>query len=135
MGPLGFVEGLARRLAGPASFRFILQPLVAAIVGIRDGVSDAKLGAPPYGFVVLFDTDRRGQMVRAGLERTAIPLGVGVVIDMVVQWMLFQRVFLSAAILVGVLLVGLPYIVARGLTNRILRRRYKHDVAPGSAPT
>jgi hypothetical protein len=135
MGPLGFVEGLARRLAGPASFRFILQPLVAAIVGIRDGVSDAKLGVPPYGFVVLFDRERRQQTVRAGLERTAIPLVVGVVLDMVVQWMLFQRVFLTAAILVGVLLVGLPYIVARGLTNRILRRRYKHDVAPGSAPT
>jgi hypothetical protein len=58
MGPLGFVEGLARRLTGPASFRFILQPLIAAIAGVRDGVSDAKLGLPPYGFVVLFDTDR-----------------------------------------------------------------------------
>jgi hypothetical protein len=135
MGPLSVVEGLARRLAGPASFRFILQPLIAAIVGIRDGVSDAKLGLPPYGFVVLFDTDRRRQMVKVGLKRTAIPLVVGVVIDMVVQWMLFQRVFLTAAILVGVLLVGLPYLVARGLTNRVLRRRYKREVAPGSAPT
>jgi hypothetical protein len=134
MGPLSFAEGLARRLAGPANFRFILQPLIAAIAGIRDGVSDAKLGLRPYGFAVLFDSNSRGELLGAALKRTAIPLLVGVVIDMVVQWMLFQRVLFSAAILVGVLLVGLPYIAARGLTNRILHRRYKHEVAPGSAP-
>jgi hypothetical protein len=83
---------------------------------------------------VLFDSDSRGELLRAGLKRPAIPLVVGVVIDMVVQWMLFQRVLLSAAILVGALLVGVPYIAARGLTNRILRRRFKRVVAPGSAP-
>jgi hypothetical protein len=83
---------------------------------------------------VLFDSDSRGELLKAGLKRTAIPLVVGVVIDMVVQWMLFQRVLLSAAILVGALLVGVPYIAARGLTNRILRRRFKRVVAPGSAP-
>jgi hypothetical protein len=55
-------------------------------------------------------------------------------VDMVAQWMLFQRVLFSAAILVGVMLVGLPYVAARGLTNRILHRRYKREVAPGSAP-
>jgi hypothetical protein len=134
MGPLSFAEGLARRLAGPANFRFILQPLIAAIAGIRDGVSDAKLGLRPYGFAVLFDSNSRGELLGAALKRTAIPLLVGVVIDMVVQWMLFRRVLFSAAILVGVLLVGLPYIVARGVTNRILHRRYKNRVAPGSAP-
>ena len=134
MGPLSVAEGLARRLAGPANFRFILQPLIAAIAGIRDGVSDAKLGLRPYGIVVLFDSDSRGELLGAGLRRTAIPLVVGVVIDMVVQWMLFQRVLLSAAVLVGVLLVGLPYIAARGLTNRILRRRYKDEATPRSAP-
>lgn len=134
MGPLSFSEGLARRLSGPASFRFILQPLIATIAGIRDGVSDAKLGLPPYGVAVLFDSDSRVQLLGAALKRTAIPLVVGVVIDMVVQWMLFQRVLRYAAILVGVLLVGLPYVVARGLTNRILRRRYQHGVTRGPAP-
>jgi hypothetical protein len=77
---------------------------------------------------VLFDSDSRGDLLRAGLKRTAMPLVVGVVIDTVVQWMLFQRVLLSAAILVGALLVGVPYIAARGLTNRILRRRFKRGL-------
>jgi hypothetical protein len=135
MGPLSFAEGLARRLSGPASFRFIFQPLVATIAGIRDGVTDAKLGLRPYGIAVLLDSDSRGQLLGAGLKSIAIPLAMGIVIDMVVQWMLVQRVLLSAAILVGMLLVGVPYIAARGLTNRILRRRYKREIAPGSAPT
>jgi hypothetical protein len=54
---------------------------------------------------------------------------------MVVQSMLFQRVLLSAAILVGALLVGVAYIAVRGLTNRILRRRFKCVVARGSRRT
>jgi hypothetical protein len=53
---------------------------------------------------------------------------------MVVQSMRFQRVHLSAAMLVGALLVGVPYIAGLGLTNRILRRRFKRLVAPGSDP-
>jgi hypothetical protein len=53
---------------------------------------------------------------------------------MVVQSMRFQRVHLSAAMLVGALPVGVAYIAARGLTNRIRRRRFKRVVARGSDP-
>ncbi|MGC1649058.1 MAG: hypothetical protein WA741_24825 [Candidatus Sulfotelmatobacter sp.] len=61
---------------------------------------------------MLFDSDGRGELLKAGLKRNSIPLVVGILIDMVVQWMLFQRVLLSAAILVGALLDGVPYIAA-----------------------
>ena len=41
-------EKIARRLGGPAHLCFIIQPLIATALGIRDGVTDAKAGVPPY---------------------------------------------------------------------------------------
>src|SRR5215472_5773361 len=36
------------RPGGPMTFRFILQPAMAAIAALRDGVKDARLGRRPY---------------------------------------------------------------------------------------
>ena len=43
-----FLDDLPKRLTGPGRFRFILQPLVATLLGIRSGVADARAGRPPY---------------------------------------------------------------------------------------
>ena len=42
-----FLEDIPRRLAGSGWFRFILQPLVATILRIRNGIGDARSGRPP----------------------------------------------------------------------------------------
>ena len=36
------------RPGGPMSFRFILQPLMAAIAALHDGAKDARLRREPY---------------------------------------------------------------------------------------
>jgi hypothetical protein len=46
--PQVFFAHLLARLSGPGAFRFVLQPLVAVLLGIRDGRADAKAGRPPY---------------------------------------------------------------------------------------
>src|SRR5262245_5140956 len=35
-------EQLIQRPTGPMSFRFILQPIMAAVAALRDGIDDAK---------------------------------------------------------------------------------------------
>jgi hypothetical protein len=40
-------EQLIARPTGPMAFRFILQPIMAAIAALRDGVNDARSGRPP----------------------------------------------------------------------------------------
>ena len=50
-----FPTRLARpgeRASGPLSFRFILQPSMAAIAAIHDGVKDARAGRSPYFWTV-----------------------------------------------------------------------------------
>jgi len=43
-----FFEELPQRFTGPGNFRFILQLLVAILMGLRSGLADAKAGNPPF---------------------------------------------------------------------------------------
>ena len=41
-------RNLVERPSGPMSFRFILQPSMAAIAAIHDGIKDVRTGRAPY---------------------------------------------------------------------------------------
>ena len=43
-----FLEELPQRFTGPGRFRFLLQPIVAILLGARGGLRDAKAGNPSY---------------------------------------------------------------------------------------
>ncbi len=43
-----FLSDLPARFTGPGRFRFILQPAVAILLGLRGGLADARAGRPPY---------------------------------------------------------------------------------------
>src|SRR5262249_1737990 len=43
------------RASAPMKFRFVLQPLMAALVAIRDGRKDARAGRAPYIWALLGD--------------------------------------------------------------------------------
>jgi hypothetical protein len=58
-----FLEEIPRRFTGPGRFRFILQPMVAIVLGIRGGLADAKAGNPPYLFGLLFGAERRRELL------------------------------------------------------------------------
>ncbi len=54
-----FWRDLASRPSGPMAFRFILQPSMAAIAAIHDGVKDARAGRAPYFWTVARNSTRR----------------------------------------------------------------------------
>ena len=117
-----FGEGLEARMTGPGKGRFILQPLIAIVLGVRDGIADAKQGKPPYFIRVLFKSERKLYVLKTSIKSIATPLTVGIVLDMILQWVIFQGVYLLPAIIAGTILVAFPYAVARGLSNRVARR-------------
>lgn len=116
-------DWLEAMLGGPGRMRFILQPLIAILLGIRDGRRDAHAGRPPYVFAVLAVRELRREELASGLETLAKPLVVAILVDMVVQYLIFRSVHLWSALVVGAAIVALPYVVTRALTNRIVRRR------------
>src|SRR5215831_6400817 len=51
------------RASAPMKFRFVLQPLMAAFLAIRDGRKDASAGRLPYIWAVLGEPrDRRARL-------------------------------------------------------------------------
>jgi hypothetical protein len=128
---------LEAMLGGPGRLRLIVQPLVAILLGIRDGRLDAAAGRAPYAFAVLFARERRKEALLSGLRTLIKPLTLAILIDMLVQYFIFRHVRLWEALLVGTGLVALPYVAARGITNRVTRRRpapppHHHPPAPGA---
>lgn len=116
-------EWMEAMLGGPGRLRFIIQPLVAIILGIRDGRADAAAGRPPYVFAVFFVPARRREALISGLATLTKPLVFAILVDMVLQYFIFRTVRVWHALVVGGALVALPYVVVRAVTNRIRRRR------------
>ena len=48
-----FWQDILARPGGPMTFRFILQPAMAAIAALVDGIKDARTGRSPYLWTVL----------------------------------------------------------------------------------
>jgi hypothetical protein len=116
-----FLEDLPKRLTGPGRFRFILQPLVATLLGIRSGMADTRAGRPPYLLGLLTDGSHRRALARDGLSTVANLLLMGILLDSVFQWMILGASYPGPALIVGPVLITTPYAIARALSNRAAR--------------
>lgn len=116
-------EKIQARWTGPFHLRLILQPLLAIILGIRDGRREAKIGNLPF-FRSLMDSqnDRKIYIKQVG-RAIAKPLVLGILLDMLVQYMIFQRVRIWGGVLFGALFIALPYSLILGLSNRYFRQK------------
>ena len=118
-----FLEDLPRRLTGPGRFRFVLQPLVAILLGVRAGHGDARAGRPPYILAVIAHAQHRRQMLAETARGLANIVLFGILLDAVAQWLILGVAHPGAALVVGPVLIGLPYAFARAVSNRISRLR------------
>ena len=118
-----FLEDLPKRLTGPGRFRFVLQPLIATLLGIRSGMADARAGRPPYLWGLLTDGPRRRELARDGLATVANLVLMGILLDSVFQWMILGASYPGPALIVGPVLITMPYAIARALANRAARSR------------
>jgi len=114
-----FLEDIPKRLAGPGRFRFILQPLMAIILGIINGIRDAKAGSPPYLKGLILHKGLRGELVQTGFMAVVNLLLMGILLDAVFQWIILGTSHAGAALVVGPVLIVAPYVCARSLSNRI----------------
>lgn len=118
-----FLEDLPKRLTGPGRFRFLLQPLIATLLGIRSGRADARAGRLPYLWSLMTDGPHRRELARDGLSTVANLLLMGILLDSVFQWMILGASYPGPALIVGPVLITMPYAIARALANRATRGR------------
>jgi hypothetical protein len=118
-----FLEELPRRFSGPGRLRFILQPLLAILFGVRSGLADAKQGQSPYLAALFLHGHKRKELLRSGLTAIGHLLALGILLDAVAQLLIYNEVHPGAALVIGPVLICFPYGSARGLTLRLARFR------------
>lgn len=125
-------EDLMARPSGPLAFRFLLQPVMATIVAIRDGIGDAHGGRSPYFWTVLSNPEERQARLGEGLRATARIMALALLIDAAYQYLALGKFYPGEAIIIAVALAFLPYLLVRGPVARLARWWGHH---PSSPPT
>lgn len=127
-------ENVVGRLSGPMTFRFILQPTMATIFAIRDGLKDARADRPAYFYSVLTDSTHRRDLLREGWKAVARVFVLGIIMDAIYQFIVLRWFYPFEALLVAFTLAFLPYLLIRGPVNRIARLWGRRHTRPASEP-
>ena len=117
-----FVNDLVGRLTGPLTLRLFLQPTVAIILSIRDGVKDAQTGRPPHFWrMVTGPKEARRRRAKETWQAVLKVFVMAVVLDCVYQVIVFKWIYPVEAMVTAVILAIVPYMALRGVVDRIAR--------------
>ena len=117
-----FWDELIARPSGPMAFRFVLQPVMASILAIRDGVKDAHLERTPYFWTIVNDPTRRKKRLIQGVRAVLRVLILGAVMDVIYQLVVLHGLRPIQTAVIALFLAFLPYLIVRGPATRIARR-------------
>jgi hypothetical protein len=117
------VGNMADRVSGPMQFRFVLQPIVASIFAIYSGLKDAKSNKPPYFWGILTHRDQRADMLKDGWKSIGKVFILALVLDIAYQVLELHYIYPDEALIVGLILAIAPYLILRGLVNRVASRK------------
>lgn len=127
-----FFSDMSARFSGPGRLRFILQPLIAIIIGAGDGRRDARAGRPPFVLALLSCHARAKGLLREAVVSTRNLVAVAILLDILSQFLIFREIHPGAALVLGPVLIAVPYALSRALANRISRRiRRVSVIRPG----
>lgn len=116
-------DELIARAHGPMKLRLVCQPVMAALFAIRAGLRDAREGLPLYFWAfVRPDAERRRLAAEAWKDVGRIFL-LAIAIDLTYQATVLHAFRPGEAVFLGIVLAIVPYLILRGVVNRILRRR------------
>jgi hypothetical protein len=109
------------------TFRFLLQPVMASLFAIRDGIKDGRTGRSPYFWTVLHDKTKRRNRLREGLKATSRIIILGLIMDAIYQFRVLGTFYPGEAIIIALLLAFIPYLLLRGPVARITRWWMEHN--------
>ena len=121
------LENLMDRVSGPMKFRLVLQPLMATIFAIKDGMKDAREGRPAYFWALFTDSGHRRDMLQNGWRSVGKIFILAMVLDAVYQYIELKWFYPGEAILVAFILAIVPYVLLRGPVNRLTPRKGKEE--------
>jgi hypothetical protein len=115
-------DDLLARDGGPLHFRLILQPLMATLLAIRAGRRSAEQGRRPFFRSMVGEPARRPLLLRELWRDEGKLFLVAVVLDVIYSILVLHWWYPVQTLIVALLLAIVPYLVLRGLLNRIVTR-------------
>ena len=100
----------------------MLQPVVVAIAAIHDGIKDARIGRSLYFWTIFYDPQSALSGCDEALNATARIILLGVVMDVIYQFIVLTTFYPVEALIVALLFAFVPYLLIRGPAARIARR-------------
>jgi len=114
-----FIDNMIDRVSGPMKFRLVLQPVMASIFAILAGLKDAKADKPAYFWALVSDPAHRSDMIKDGWKSVGKVFILALGLDVVYQIIVSRFVYPGEAIIVAFVLAIVPYLILRGLVNRL----------------
>jgi hypothetical protein len=114
-------ENFLARPSGSFSFRFILQPTMAALLALRAGIADAREGKQGYLWAILSNPTRRLQLLHEGWRGARTPFLVAIALDSIYQIIEVRFIYPLELLFTATLLALVPYAFLRGPFNRLAR--------------
>ena len=109
------------RVGGPMAFRFILQPGMAFVAALHDGIKDARYGHKSFFWNVREGSLQQSGRLREGLIATARVALIGLSMDVIYQFKEFDRFYPAEAVMMALLLAVLPYFIFRWIVENVAR--------------
>ena len=112
-------DNFVERPHGSMSLRFVIQPLVAAVIALRAGIGDAREGRPAYLWTALTSSGYRLQLLHGGWRDMRTPFLVSAILDAIYQLITHGFIYPLELLFTATLLALVPYLVLRGPVNRV----------------
>lgn len=116
------MEDMVARVYGPMHFRFLLQPAMAFIFAILDGMKDAREGRAPYFWALFTETEHRRSMLKNSWKSVGKIFIIALVLDAVYQLIVLSWFYPGEALVTAFFLAIIPYVLLRGPVSRLARR-------------
>jgi hypothetical protein len=123
-------DNFLARPNGSFSFRFIVQPAMAALLALRAGIQDARAGKQGYLWALLSRPDRRFQLLHEGWRGARTPFLVAIALDGIYQINEVRFIYPLELLFTATLLALVPYALLRGPFNRLARLFLPANVPP-----
>ena len=113
---------LLDRLGGPLHFRVAVMPAIAALLGVRAGLRDAREGRPPFLWALCTGSGGRSPALRSAWKDIGRVIVLALAMDALYQYCFLKHFRPVEALIVTFVCAVLPYALVRAITTPIARR-------------
>jgi hypothetical protein len=78
-----FFHDVWARLSGPGRLRFIVQPIVAMLLGAQSRIQDADAGLPPFLWALAFHGAHRRRLLKSAFASIRSLVAIAILLDVI----------------------------------------------------